>query len=91
MSLVIQSGARQYLVEPGQQIIVNKIDAPVDEVIELDLVYAFGADKKTKKATGKIVRHQRGEKIRVVKYKSKSNYHRQYGPRQEETIIEVLK
>jgi large subunit ribosomal protein L21 len=91
MSLVIQSGSRQYLVEPGQQIIVNKLDFPVDQTYDLDVVYAFGEDKKIKKAQAKIVRHQRGEKIRVVKYKSKSNYHKQYGPRQEETVIEILK
>jgi large subunit ribosomal protein L21 len=89
MPFVIQSGSRQYLVEPGQKIIVNKLDAQVDSTIELDLVYAFGEHKKTTKLTGKIVGHQRGEKIRVVKYKAKSNYKRSYGPRQEETIIEI--
>lgn len=91
MSLVIQSGSRQYLVDPGQQIVVNKLNAPVDEVVELDLVYAYGADKKAKKAQAKVIKHQRGEKLRVVKYKSKSNYKRSYGPRQEETVIEILK
>ena len=90
MSVVIQSGSRQYMVDPGQQIVVNKLSAPVGETVELDLVYAFGEHKSTKAAKGKVIAHQRGEKIRVVKYKSKSNYKRSYGPRQEETIIEII-
>lgn len=91
MPIVIQSGSRQYLVEPGQQIIVNKIDVPTDEVVDLDLVYAYGDHKSQKKAQAKVVKHQKSKKIRVVKYKSKSNYKRSYGPRQDETVIEILK
>ncbi len=91
MPIVIQSGSRQYLVEPGQKIIVNKIDAPVEEVVDLDFIYAYGDHKAKKKVQAKVIKHQLGEKIRVVKYKSKSNYKRSYGPRQEETILEILK
>lgn len=89
MSLVIQSGSRQYLVEPGQQLLVNKLNVPVGETVELDLVYAYGDHKKTKKATAKVLAHQRSEKVRVVKYKSKSNYKRTYGAVQEQTKVEV--
>ena len=89
MSLVIQSGSRQYLVEPGQQVIVNKIDAPTGETVELDLVYAYGDHKKAKKVTAKVLEHLRSEKIRGVKYKSKSNYKRTQGARQEQTKLEI--
>lgn len=87
MTLIVQSGSRQYLVEQGQKLIVNRLkDVNEGDSVELDVVYAFGEEAgKTVKAT--VVKNQRGEKIRVTKYLPKSNYHRQYGPRAEETVL----
>lgn len=86
MSFVVTSGNKQYLVKNGQKIIVDRINADVDSVVELPVLHS--SDKaKTIKAT--VVQHQRGEKIRVVKYKAKSNYHRQYGHRPEETVLKI--
>lgn len=87
MTLIVQSGSRQYLVEQGQKLIVNRLkNVNEGDTIDLDVVYSFGEEAgKTVKAT--VVSHQRGEKIRVTKYLPKSNYHRQYGPRAEETVI----
>ncbi len=91
MSFVIKSGARQYIVDYGQQIIVNKIEGKENDTIKLDVLFAIGDDSKSPKTiSAKIVKHQKGEKLRVVKYKNKSNYHRQYGPRQHETVLEIL-
>lgn len=91
MSFVIQSGSRQYVVDYGQKIIVNKVDGKPDDIVPVDLVYAFGGDEKAKSVSARIIKHQRGEKLRVVKYRPKSNYHRIYGPRQEETLLEIIK
>jgi large subunit ribosomal protein L21 len=91
MPFVIQSGSRQYLVDYGQKIIVNKINEKKDAIIDLDLVYAFGVSDGVKSVKAKVLKQQKGPKLRVVKYKSKSNYHRQYGPRQQETILEIIK
>ena len=90
MTLIIQSGARQYLTSPGQQIIVNSLAGEVGDTVQLELIYASGEDASVKEVTGKIIGHQRGEKIIVAKYKPKSNYRRRYGPRQEETVVEVV-
>jgi large subunit ribosomal protein L21 len=90
MTLIIQSGARQYLTSPGQHIIVNRLDAEVDTTLALELIHAYGDDAEVKEVGGKIIGHQRGEKVIVAKYKPKSNYRRRYGPRQEETIIEIV-
>jgi large subunit ribosomal protein L21 len=91
MALVVKSGSRQYIVNYGQKIIVNKIDIPENEIVKLEVLYTFGDDKEVKTVEAKVVKHQKGEKIRVVKYKSKSNYHKQYGPRQSETVLEIIK
>jgi large subunit ribosomal protein L21 len=87
MSLIIQSGARQYMVEPGQTIIVTQIEGEVGSVLPLTLVHATGEHSSVKKVFGQIIGHQRGEKVIVAKYKPKSNYRRRYGPRQEETVL----
>ncbi|MBC7472009.1 MAG: bL21 family ribosomal protein [candidate division SR1 bacterium] len=91
MALVVKSGSRQYIVNYGQKIIVNKLDIPENENINLEVLYTFGDDKEVKSVAAKVIKHQKGVKLRVVKYKSKSNYHKQYGPRQSETILEIIK
>ncbi len=90
MSYIVRSGSRQYIVEKGQKILVNYLkDSEVGDVIQLDVLAVFGEDSDIDTIQASVVSHQKGKKIRVVKYKSKSNYHRQYGPRQTETILEI--
>lgn len=91
MSFVVQSGTKQYVVDYGQQIIVDRLSAEEGDLVELQLVLAFGSDKAPKKLQAKVVKHQQGPKIRVVKYKAKSNYHRQYGFRPDQTVLEIVK
>ncbi|NJK71039.1 50S ribosomal protein L21 [Candidatus Gracilibacteria bacterium] len=91
MPFVVQSGSHQYLTDFGQKIIVNKLDAKENSTIELNVLHGFGDFKNTSTVKAKVIKQQKGPKLRVVKYKSKSNYHRQYGPRQQETILEILK
>ncbi len=91
MSFIVQSGNKQYLVNYGQQIIVDRLNVEAGSEVELDLVHTFGSGKIPNKLQAKVLKHQRGPKIRVVKYKSKSNYHRQYGFRPEQTLLEIVK
>jgi large subunit ribosomal protein L21 len=92
MSFVIVSGSRQYVVDYGQKIIVNKISGNEGDVVNLPVVFDFSGSKSPAKTLqAKIIKNQKGKKLRVVKYKSKSNYHKQYGPRQHETILEIVK
>jgi large subunit ribosomal protein L21 len=89
MSFVISSGSKQYLVKVGQKFVVDRLHSEENSEVTFDVLYSVGETKKTK-ITAKIVKHQRGKKIRIVKYKAKSNYHRQYGYRHEETVLEIL-
>jgi len=92
MPFVVQSGSHQYLTDFGQKIIVNKIDADENSTVELDVIHDFGEGSKgISSVKAKVLKQQKGPKLRVVKYKSKSNYHRQYGPRQHETVLEIIK
>lgn len=90
MPIIVQSGARQYLVTPGQKIIVNRLEGEVGDTLPLTLIEAVGTEEGIKEVFGKIIGHQRGEKVIVAKYKPKSNYRRRYGPRQEETVLEIV-
>lgn len=89
MSFVVTTGNKQYLVKNGQVLIVDKIDAEVDSTIELPVIHTTGEPKTPKTVKATVLNHQKGEKIRVVKYKSKSRYHRQYGYRPHETVLKI--
>lgn len=89
MTYIIQSGSRQYKVEKGQTVIVDLLKGVKEgDTVDLNVLFAFG-DDKVGKLSGTVLTHQRGEKIRVLKYMRKSNYKRQYGARQEETVIQI--
>lgn len=90
MALIVQSGARQYLVTPGQHVIVNRIPGEVGAIVQLEMIAAFGDEASVNEVFGKIIGHQRSEKVIVAKYKPKSNYRRRYGPRQKETVLEIV-
>ena len=90
MPFVIQSGSKQYTVTPGQKFVVDRLKNDLGEVIDLPLVYSYGTTKGATSVQAKIVLHQKGKKIRVVKYKNKNNYHKQSGYRHYETILEIL-
>ena len=81
MSLVVQSGSKQYVLELGQKFLVDRLDAEINSTIDLHLIHAYGTNDGLKAVKATVLNHLKGEKIRVVKFKSKSNYHRQYGHR----------
>jgi len=88
MSVVVKVGSHQYIVSSGQEIVVDKMNAKEGSEVELPVLFAMDG-KKVANVKATIVRHQQGKKIRVVKYKSKSNYHRQYGFRPQQTVLKI--
>ena len=96
MYAIIQTGGKQYRVEEGKVITVEKLAQATDEAIEFADVLSvvdgdniqFGAPfVKGATVKGKVVTQGRGKKIRVFKYKSKSNYRRRQGHRQPFTKV----
>lgn len=98
MWAVIKTGGKQYKVEEGQSLAVEKLE-PKDDKVVFDQVLALGGDKvqvgtpflDKVKVTGKVVEQFRGDKIRVVKFKSKSRYTRTTGHRQNLTRVQIEK
>ena len=80
MYAIVKTGGKQYRVEKGQTLLVERRS---DDVV-------FDADGLAKvKVDAKIVEHLRGEKLRVFKFKPKRGYRKRNGHRQELTRIEV--
>lgn len=91
MSVVVQSGSKQYIINLGQKFIVDRLDINEGETLDLPVIFGFGDEKSTKAIKAKVLKHQKGKKIRVVKFKSKSNYHKQSGYRASQTLLEFIK
>lgn len=97
MYAVIVSGGKQYRVTKGDTIYVEKLDLENGSTLNFD-VLLLGSDEGVKvgsptvagaKVEGKVVNQVKGEKIIIYKYKSKKNYHRKAGHRQNYTRVEI--
>ncbi len=97
MYAVIVSGGKQYRVTKGDTIYVEKLDQQPDSIISFD-VLMLGSDEGVKIGTptvagamveGKVIGQVKGEKIIIYKYKSKKNFDRKTGHRQNYTKVEI--
>jgi len=99
MLAVIRTGGKQYLVSPGQKIKIEKVEAKEGSEIKFDEVLLLEKGKKIEigsplirgaKVTGKIIRHGKGKKVIVFKYKPKTRYKVKKGHRQPFTEVEII-
>jgi large subunit ribosomal protein L21 len=93
---VIESGGKQYKVEEGTSLVVDRLDAKAGDKVTLktvlfrgDDVIASGKDLEKVKVEAKVAEHLRGPKVKVFKYKAKKGYRRRAGHRSELTRLEV--
>ncbi len=93
---VIETGGKQYRVEKGTSLLVDRLGAKEGEKVALRPVMfrdkevvadAKGLEKVKVEAT--VAEHLRGPKIKVFKYKPKKGYRRRAGHRSELTKLEV--
>ena len=93
MTYIVKSGSLQYMVKLGDLISVQKLESSIGDTIELVALATFEdgkIDLNPKPIKAKIVDQFRDDKIRVVKYRAKSKYHKQQGHRQSMTLLEIL-
>ena len=95
---VIQTGGKQYRVQPGDVIDVEKLEDEVGSRIDLSSVLLVGEDDAVSvgtptvdgaKVTAEIADQFRGPKIIVYKYKAKTRYRRKNGHRQSYTRLRI--
>jgi large subunit ribosomal protein L21 len=96
MYAVIESGGKQYKVEEGTSLFVDRLDVKEGDKVALRPVLfrdgdvIVGAKDLAKvKVEAKVAGHVRGQKIKVFKYKAKKGYRKRAGHRSELTKLEV--
>lgn len=96
MYAIVKTGGKQYRVERGQRLLIERLPAKEGAEVSLQpLLYRSEqavldtAGLEQVKVTAKVIEHVRGEKLRVFKFKPKRGYRRRTGHRQNLTRIEV--
>ncbi|MCC6563266.1 50S ribosomal protein L21 [Candidatus Uhrbacteria bacterium] len=98
MIAVIKTGGKQYLVQEGHVLAVEKLDAEPGQTVKFDVLLTadggkvdVGTPTLSGKISAEVVAHGRAKKIEVVKYKAKSRYTRRTGHRQLFTKVKIGK
>ena len=99
MYAIIKTGGKQYIVEEGKVISIEKLDVEEGAEVTFDeVLLVSGDDVKIgqpnvagAKVTGKVLEQGKERKIRIFKYKAKSNYRRRQGHRQPFTKVKIEK
>lgn len=99
MYAVITTGGKQYFVQQGEKIQVEKLDLELGKTLTFDAMLVAETDGSKVQigtpfvsgitVTAKIVEHGRADKISVIKYKPKVRYRRNVGHRQPFTMLEI--
>ena len=96
MYAIVKTGGKQYRVERGQQLLIERLAAEEGADVALEPILYRSEEAVFDKAglervkvTAKVLAHVRGEKLRVFKFKPKRGYKRRNGHRQSLTRIEV--
>ena len=100
MYAIVESGGKQYKAVPGSTIDVDRLQVEPGSKVKLDLVYLIADDEDVKVGTptvkgasvdATVVEHFKGRKVLVFKYKSRVNYRRKQGHRQQYTRLQIDK
>ncbi|PZS09782.1 MAG: 50S ribosomal protein L21 [Solirubrobacterales bacterium] len=96
MYAIVKTGGKQYRVQRGQSLLVERLPVEDGASVELaPLLYVDGSDVLDGEGLAgvtvqaRVVAHERGPKLRIVKFKPKRGYKRRTGHRQELTRLEV--
>ncbi len=100
MYAVIQTGGKQYRVQQGDVILVEKLDCQAGDTVSFDSVLLVSGDAGTKVGAplvagavveGKVLDQVKGKKIVVYKYKAKKNERKKQCHRQPYTKVQIEK
>jgi large subunit ribosomal protein L21 len=98
MFAIVEVGGKQYRVEEGREVVVDRLDAAEGATVELrSLLVADGAKVtlsgagKETKVTARVVEHFRGPKVTISRFKPKRGWRKKTGFRSGLTRLEVQK
>ena len=100
MYAVLQTGGKQYRIEEGQMLKVEKLPGDVDTTVDFDKVLMVADGDKINigqpyvagaKVTAKVLEQGRHKKIKIIKFKRRKHHDKQMGHRQYYTAIKIEK
>lgn len=100
MYAVIRTGGKQYRVQEGDILMVEKLDAAEGSVVQFNEVLALSNDEGLKVGTpvvpgavveANVLGQGKGKKVIVFKYKKKKDYRKKQGHRQPYTKVQITK
>ena len=97
MYAIIETGGKQYRVQEGDVITIEKLNTAVGDAVCFDHVLVLGEGEDIQIGTpyvgtaveGKVVEEGKGKKVIIFKYKSKKDYRKKQGHRQPFTKVEI--
>jgi len=95
MYAIVKTGGKQYRVEKGQKLLVERLAVDEGATVKLEPLMvrsdaiAFGDAVSKATVSAKVLGHERGPKLRVFKFKPKRGYKKLNGHRQELTRLEI--
>lgn len=97
MYAVIKSGGKQYRVQEGQTLKLEKLEVATGETITFDEVLLVAGDDvkvgapivEGAKVTAEIVAHGRGEKVSIIKFRRRKHHMKRQGHRQWFTEVKI--
>jgi large subunit ribosomal protein L21 len=100
MYAILKTGGKQYRVEEGQVLKIEKLESEVDEIIDFDqiLMVSNGDDVTIgaplvagAKVTAVVLEQARHKKIKIIKFKRRKHHDKQMGHRQYYTAVRIQK
>ena len=96
MKAIFVTGGKQYMVEEGQELYIEKLENEEgSEVVFDEVLYVDGKvgtpTVKGAKVVAKVLKHGKQKKVLVFKYKPKKKYRKTQGHRQPYTKVEIKK
>ena len=98
MYAVIKTGGKQYRVQPGDTIVVEKLDGDAGQELKFDSVLRLGGDKGVTLGAplndgafvgATLIETRKGEKVKIFKKTRRQGYRRTNGHRQMESVLRI--
>lgn len=99
MYAVIETGGKQYRVQNGDVISVEKLNVEAGETVVFDKVLVLGEEGKELQVgtpyldatvSAQVVENGKGKKVIIYKYKNKKDYRKKQGHRQPYTMVKIF-
>src|SRR3990167_8805396 len=98
MYAIIETGGKQHRVAPGQTLTIEKLEVDAGSTVDFDRVLMVGSGEQIKfgvplvtgaKVEAVVIKHGRGDKIRIIKFRRRKHHMKHQGHRQYFTQVKI--